>query len=160
MGKILTGLALFLVMSGTALFAGGKIGNPEQADPPDRVDIRGTITAVTKAPKAAASASSGNSDPNASVSRKDTVPAEPNPEGKTVAIMVEGPKTEKQPYDKASVSLREHTKIYKKQGAELAGAAVEELTVGSEVEISFDGPVAESYPVQAVAGKVVILNKQ
>ncbi|KPV59701.1 hypothetical protein QJ48_09650 [Paenibacillus sp. A3] len=114
---------------------------------------------MAKAPHAASSAS-GTPDPNASVSSKEAVPAKPSPEGKIISIMVEGPKTENVPYDKASVSLREHTKLYKKQGAELVRAAVEELKVGSEVEIAFDGPVAESYPVQAVAGKRVILNKQ
>lgn len=157
MGKMLAGLVLFLVMSGTALFVGGNIGNQKQ---PDRIDIRGTITSVAKAPKTAPSSSGHPEDPNASVSSKDGVSAEPNPEGKIVSIMVEGPTTENQPYDKASVSLREHTKIYKKQGAELTRAAIEELTVGSEVEIAFDGPVAESYPVQALAGKLVILNKR
>jgi hypothetical protein len=49
--------------------------------------------------------------------------------------------------DKASVTIDSSTDV--RQG--------KDLKVGQVVEITFNGPVAESYPVQARAGKVVIV---
>ncbi|MDP7490340.1 MAG: DUF3221 domain-containing protein, partial [Arenicellales bacterium] len=58
-------------------------------------------------------------------------------------------------YDQAWVTITDETLIQRSgQEAEETLAALEP---GVRVQVVFDGPVAESYPVQAVAGYVVIL---
>jgi len=56
--------------------------------------------------------------------------------------------------------LTKSTKVYRMQGDRLVSADAEQLSVGTEVEVTFDGPVAESYPVQAKAGTIVIMSSQ
>ena len=57
-------------------------------------------------------------------------------------------------YDRASVSVTSDTVLVDADGAE---ASFADLAQGSEVEVWFAGPVAESYPVQATASHVRIL---
>ena len=78
--------------------------------------------------------------------------------GKSV-LLVEGKKDADTIYDKASVTIKNTTKILRVEGEQLKEAKLEDLKVGTMVEITFTGPVKESYPVQADAGKVVILPK-
>jgi hypothetical protein len=42
-------------------------------------------------------------------------------------------------------------------GRELKAASFDDLKPNVKLEIQFQGPVAESFPVQATAGKIVIL---
>ena len=70
-------------------------------------------------------------------------------------ILVEGPKG--QPNDKASIRVTKATKLFILTGKDRKAAKVEDLKVGVNVEAKFVGPVAESYPVQANAGEIVIL---
>ena len=58
-------------------------------------------------------------------------------------------------FDKASVHILEKTKI-SLNGKE---AKITDISAGDEVEIGFDGIVAESYPVQLTAETVTILKK-
>lgn len=61
-------------------------------------------------------------------------------------------------YDKAHVSITEVTKIYSGKGDK--EIPTNELKEGMNVEVIFYGPVAESYPVQAKAKTIrVIENK-
>ena len=59
---------------------------------------------------------------------------------------------------KAHVSIVNETRIFKQQGQELRPATVGELEVGQQVQAWFTGPVRESYPLQATAGVIVIVN--
>jgi hypothetical protein len=59
--------------------------------------------------------------------------------------------------DKAVVRITDATEIYTKKGSELVAATVQNLKTGTKVEVTFDGPVQESYPVKGTAGKIVIL---
>jgi len=55
--------------------------------------------------------------------------------------------------DKASVRITGTTDVFDAQGSSVTW---ESLAQGQEVEVWFDGPVAESYPVQGTAGAVRI----
>jgi beta-N-acetylhexosaminidase len=71
-------------------------------------------------------------------------------------LLVEGSKDKDTEYDKATVKVTKATKIYRQIGRELKEASFDDLKGGVKVEIWFQGPVAESFPVQATAGKIVI----
>lgn len=72
-----------------------------------------------------------------------------NDSGKISGILVEGKVEEDTQYDKASVYIGEKTKIYKNSTKE--ELEISTLKEGVKVEIIFEGPVRESYPVQADA---------
>ena len=71
-------------------------------------------------------------------------------------LLVEGKKDKDTEYDKATVKVTKGTKIYRQVGGELREASFDDLKGGVKVEIWFQGPVAESFPVMATAGKIVI----
>lgn len=72
-------------------------------------------------------------------------------------ILVEGKLEDDTQVDKASVSVTAKTKIFVlKNGETLEKADYSFLQEGQEVEVIFTGPVRESYPVQADAGKIII----
>lgn len=77
--------------------------------------------------------------------------------GDTIAtLLVEGAIEPDTTYDKASVRVTEDTKLYKTT----PDGVVEldrELAEGDFVSVWFEGPVAESYPVQARAGQVTVI---
>jgi hypothetical protein len=58
-------------------------------------------------------------------------------------------------YDRASVTILPATTVWTADGRR---AAASDLTAGARVAVWFDGPVAESYPVQAKAGVVQVLS--
>lgn len=89
-----------------------------------KVDIRGTITNITKF-------------------------------GDTATILVEGQIENDTSYDKASVRIDSNTLITKL--ALSRSVSISEIKIGDKVEVTFKGAVAESYPVQATAGSVHII---
>ena len=101
------------------------------AEIPARVDIRGRITQHHR-----------------------SVQGEP-PIG---TIRVEGTLEAGTSYDKASVRITRDTRIFKGRGGRRM--PFNSLTVGTLVEATFTGPVAESYPVQATASEIVILESE
>ena len=145
---VIAGIVLIAIISGTA-FAMDWGKQPSGRD----ADIRGTVTQLARAPKNMPPSDTA-ADPSASVSSKDAVPYEEDPNGPIISVFVEGTS------DKASVSLTKSTKVYRKQGDRYVSADAEQLSVGTVVEVTFDGPVAESYPVQAKAGTIVIVSSQ
>lgn len=72
-------------------------------------------------------------------------------------VLIEGQKDKDTEYDKAMVKVTKATKIFRKVGKDLKPASFGDLRPGLNMEIQFQGPVAESFPVQATAGKIVIL---
>ena len=97
--------------------------------PPRGIDIRGTVTDVR---------------PSAT------------PEGEHLAtVLVEGKKEADTQYDKASVRITRATRL--RLESSNRPVALEDLAVGTVVEMRFTGPVAESYPVQATAEEVAVL---
>jgi hypothetical protein len=78
-------------------------------------------------------------------------------DGRVNSVRIEGTLEADTAYDKAVITITDQTRILKQEGQEHVPAAAEELKVGQRVEARFIGPVAESYPVQATANKIVIL---
>jgi len=96
-----------------------------------KVDIRGKISSVEK--------------------------ANPNNQGVLGSVLIEGKIEKDTGFDKAHVRVTKSTKLLaRKDGREVA-IKFEDLKVGQRAEASFDGPVAESYPVQTNAGRLVVL---
>ena len=72
-------------------------------------------------------------------------------------ILIEGRKDKDTEYEKAMVKVTKATKIFKLVGKDLKEASFDDLKPSVKMEIQFAGPVGESFPVQATAGKIVIL---
>jgi hypothetical protein len=61
-------------------------------------------------------------------------------------------------YDAAQVTANADTEILSRAAdGSTASAEIADIAVGTVVEAWFEGPVAESYPVQATAGTIVII---
>ncbi|MEZ6141989.1 MAG: DUF3221 domain-containing protein [Zavarzinella sp.] len=76
--------------------------------------------------------------------------------GLTGSFLCDGERNPAFEYDKASVRVNEKTKILRLQGDKLVPATLKDLKEGGQVDVWLVGPVAESYPVQGTAGKIVI----
>lgn len=103
-------------------------GDDSEADVDDDPDIRGTITAV----------SPGMSDVIGYARIEGNI--EPDTE-----------------YDAAVVRIEEDTDIFRTENGQQVVAGFDDLEAGQQVEAWFTGAVAESYPVQAKASRIVIL---
>lgn len=57
----------------------------------------------------------------------------------------------------ANVRVTGRTQIIRQVGGALEAGQITQLGQGQTVQLRFDGPVAESYPLQATAKEVVIL---
>ena len=78
-------------------------------------------------------------------------------------IYVEGPLYEDTSYDKAYISITSSTQIFKidnllSSSSQFIPIPFIELQTGMIVEVTFTGPVLESYPVQATAKKIVVFD--
>ncbi|SCG82781.1 hypothetical protein DW1_1208 [Proteiniborus sp. DW1] len=78
-------------------------------------------------------------------------------DNKVVSILVEGELEEDTSYDKASISIDESTSIYLLTVKDKVSA--EELKEGIKVDVIFTGPIRESYPVQATAKIIRIIEQ-
>ena len=58
---------------------------------------------------------------------------------------------------KGEFAVTDETEILEQRGEDLVPVPFEKLRVGQKVEATYAGPVAESYPTQGVAGRIVIL---
>jgi len=72
-------------------------------------------------------------------------------------VLLEGRKDKDTEYDKAMVKVTKATRIFRLIGRDLKEASFDDLKPGVKMEIHFQGPVSESFPVQATAGKIVII---
>ncbi|MGV3617039.1 MAG: hypothetical protein ACO1SV_17065 [Fimbriimonas sp.] len=80
---------------------------------------------------------------------------EKNPAG-SIRMLVTDPRKPKSGYDRATVTIGRRTAVVDRQGRDARAFLRDGVTVG----VIFIGPVAESYPVQATAGRVVILKER
>lgn len=78
-------------------------------------------------------------------------------DGRAGSVLIEGALEDDTQYDRASVNITDQTRLLKQVGQERVPATVEDLRVGQRVAAKFTGPVLESYPVQATASEIVIL---
>ena len=74
-----------------------------------------------------------------------------------VSLLVESGQPQVGDYDIASVSVDTDAEVLVMEDGDLVRATYEDIPNGARVEVWFEGPVAESYPVQATAGTVVVL---
>lgn len=74
---------------------------------------------------------------------------------KVSSFLVEGKAESDTMYDKATVRINKDTRIYK--GASGNKLSESDLKEGMNVEVVFEGPVAESYPVQGKAKIIRVL---
>ncbi len=122
-----------LIIAATALslaLAGCAAGAPEQ--PATEPDIRGVVTSVSGAGEGSASLRVVWTD--------------------DAAIGAQAG------YDAAQVAVNDDTELLSRAAdGSVSDAAVDDISVGIVVEAWFEGPVAESYPVQATAGTLVII---
>jgi hypothetical protein len=72
------------------------------------------------------------------------------------SFLVETPKNAQYDYDKAVVRVTDKTKLRKMNGKLEEDATFADIKKGCTVSVWFVGPVSESFPVQARAGKVLI----
>jgi len=59
--------------------------------------------------------------------------------------------------DKYILTINNDTQLYEKIGSDLQSVGFNFLEVGQQVETWFSGPIMESYPMQATASQVVII---
>lgn len=115
----------------TTVDSGAGGGDEVKGINSDKVDIRGTITAVK---------AQGQN-------------------GVLATLMIDGELEKDTSYDRASVSVTGESLIYIREGQGRRQVTPDYLKIGQRVEVKFVGPVAKSYPVQVGAGEIVILNQ-
>ena len=74
-------------------------------------------------------------------------------------VLVEEDPSDKWGSDKGNFTVTNETEILERQGGKLTPASFEVLRVGQMVEATYSGPIAESYPSQGTAGRIVILDE-
>jgi Protein of unknown function (DUF3221) len=74
-------------------------------------------------------------------------------------VLIEGEKEADTQVDKASLTVTAETKLFIKHGKERKSVEFADLEVGQKAEARFIGPVMESYPVQAKAGEITVLEE-
>jgi Protein of unknown function (DUF3221) len=74
-------------------------------------------------------------------------------------VLVEEDPSDESGSAKGEFAVDGETEILEQRDGDLAPVAFEELRVGQVVEATYSGPVAESYPTQGVAGRIVILEE-
>ena len=72
-------------------------------------------------------------------------------------VLVEEAPSDASGSPKGEFAVTEKTEILEQQGGDQAPASFEDLRVGQTVEATYAGPVAESYPTQGIADRIVIL---
>ena len=74
-------------------------------------------------------------------------------------VLVEEDPSEESGSAKGEFAVTPETEILDQRGGNSAPVTFEALRVGQTVEATYTGPVAESYPTQGVAGRIVILDQ-
>jgi Protein of unknown function (DUF3221) len=74
-------------------------------------------------------------------------------------VLIEGVKEPDTQVDKANVTVTAETELFIRRGGERKPAEFAALKEGQKVEARFTGPVRESYPVQATAAEITIIEE-
>ncbi len=75
-------------------------------------------------------------------------------------LRVEGKIESDTGFDKAMIRVTATTKLERSLKGKLVSASISEFKEGCHVEAGFEGPIAESYPVQVNAGWLLLLEKK
>lgn len=108
------------------------------------------LLAATLVPLVAAPATAQEADEGAGITGTITDLA-------NSTVLIEEVPGEQYGSEKAYVEITADTRIFIRRGNDEVSATYDDLEVGQRVEARFSGPVAESYPVQATAASVEIL---
>ena len=73
-------------------------------------------------------------------------------------VMIESGAEQDAALDKARVRVTKQTHIFVIRDGKRLPATFDDLQIGAEVEAQFAGPVMESYPVQAAAKAITVLD--
>jgi hypothetical protein len=73
-------------------------------------------------------------------------------------VLVEENPSDESGSAKGQFAVTDETEILEQRDGDLAPVSFEVLRVGQMVEATYAGPVAESYPTQGIAGRIVILD--
>jgi hypothetical protein len=74
-------------------------------------------------------------------------------------VLVEEDPSHQSGLAKGEFAVTDETEILEQRGEDLVPVSFEVLRIGQMVEATYAGPVAESYPTQGVAGRIVILDR-
>ena len=121
-----------IVVTGTLTIAAAAC-TTEARQPPVSSDIRGVVTGILH------------------------VNDQLRSRGVLAFLRIEGQRDSTVRYDRADVAVTDTTQIYRKLQGGLKPAEFDALREGMRVEATFTGPVLERYPVQATAGRLVIV---
>ena len=75
-------------------------------------------------------------------------------------VLVEEDPASRSGLAKGEFAVTDETEILEQRGEDLVPVPFEKLRVGQKVEATYAGPVAESYPTQGVAARIVILDTE
>jgi hypothetical protein len=115
---------------------GTTVGGEEPSLPSAEADIRGVVTEV------------------------ETMPQEGNGGGsvgeRIGVVLVEENPDEEAGSQKDSVTVTKSTELFERRGRDLSRIGFDDLKVGQRARAWYTGPVAESYPRQAMASSIVV----
>jgi hypothetical protein len=74
-------------------------------------------------------------------------------------VLVEEDPSDESGSAKGEFAVGGETEILEQRDGDVAPIAFEELRIGQVVEATYSGPVAESYPTQGTAGRIVLLDE-
>jgi hypothetical protein len=74
-------------------------------------------------------------------------------------VLVEEDPSDESGSAKGEFAVDGETEILEQRDGDVAPIAFEELRIGQVVEATYSGPVAESYPTQGIAGRIVLLDE-
>jgi hypothetical protein len=134
-GMIVLSIALGACGDEATPGAGGGVASSPDPGRSARYDITGTVEQLTR-------------DTSVSAQEQGIV-------GSMLVVAPQGDTTSA--YDKASVTITGDTRIWRPQGEGAETLTVDDLREGDVVIVTFTGPVAESYPVQATAESIEIV---
>lgn len=121
------------------------------------VRTRGAIVAVVVLSTAALLAGCAATPPEEDPSIRGTITALEQA-GVGASLLVESGPDPEYAYDRASVRVDADTRcFFMTSDGDIEAATIGDLALGQQVDVWFTGAVAESYPVQATAGSIVIL---
>ena len=125
----------------------------------DRSEPSAPVTALPDDPAASAAPPSGRADLVGRVTRVAAYDLTDDEQTSVGGMDVKGDPAGGGAYDAAAVTITKDTAFFRRVDGELQPTRVDLPQLeGATVEVWFTGPVAESYPVQATAGAVAILD--
>lgn len=99
-----------------------------------------------------------NADPNQPVSSRDNPFTTSPPDDVICHLFVEGKKEKDTDYDKASITVTKNTRIVQRADGKDSFVTFDAIEHGSYVEV-YGSIIMESYPPQATADKILILEQ-